>query len=717
MISRTAVVFLGFLIHFQWLSLYHAVQTKFPLDLVAVLLLGLPLLGLSAGLLTRRGEGRLGPVWAAGAAVFAWSLCFSQALNLHFLVSSIYYPYQKPAGYALGVAIYVLAWIACVPYFGGLGTALRTMASARGAGPPWPAMALGFALAYPAAYAARTAVGPYLALLLASGISLAWLGRGVPLRAAALLLLAGGWWAYHAKPTQLYLWRARTYTASEERWSPYYRLTPAFFNEGRCAGGVFNQLMIWYSCSEYDLYPRESRLTIEAMGAGRRKLLELGRTDGMTTLATRNVSPDVRSVTVEIDPLAVRLSRTLLGPFNMNLFRTQGADLMAADWRHVLRDDGERYDFIYLDGLGIRLYTIPLTIIPQENFLYSREAYSDIFRRRMAPGGLLAINWGSTRSEEVYPLVANLPPEIHARAYWGTMTTFPFTGLPLFFVIASEDDTTLERIGREFLAMGNLQEVPLPPEQVEQHRYTDDRPHNQRKLPLMLLVPTLPLAFLVALAFARWMKRSGSGWKNLSPGISAGFLNGVAEALLVSRASILFPLGPAQGWVPSAVMLWGGRALGGLRSPSDRASWLPPVAILGSCLAVTGTVPYSAVTASLALAGVALGAMTCRALHNAGDHPHLHPPPSRGRNENIPSPLAGESASGGEGGGEDGHRLGSWVLGLATGIYSFQWIQYALGFRGTAVMVGVLGFVVAGRASLFPLSIKGQGPIRKRRSS
>lgn len=661
MIPNTKILrplFLGFLFQFHLLSLYRAIQTKFPLDLVAVLMILAPILAFGFGVLAdeartssplRRG------LWAASVLVYVFALSSGYSTNLHFFVSRIYYPYPQPSQGAFRVALWVVAWLASTPCFFGLGRALACPAS-DGAG--WnrrlSAVSLGMVAAFPIAYAAARTLNPYTATALAASITLMLtLPRG--LAAATVALCA----CVHFTPLllqqeQLFAWRIQDYRKLETVWSPFYRLSFISFKENECLGGVFNQLMIWYACKDYDSMPLESRQTSEAFTRGRRRILSLGRTDGMTAMAALHANPNAEKITiVEIDPTAVERSRDTYPDYGNQVLQDPRVRVVASDWRHFLETDTEQYDLVYLDGLGIRLYTEPLTTIPQENFLYSRESFETIFSKRLAPGGLVTANWGSTRKEELFDIVANLPEGVHRAGFWATISTYPFTGLGLFFSLASRDADALNRVADEIRKAGSFKEIPIP-DHLDDHAFTDDRPFLQRGLQPMLLAPSIPLVLLVLAVGWRRIRRRAS---DLPPGrpLAFGLCLGLIEAWVVSDSARRFFAGPALGWVVVGASFWSGAALAHALAARWSRLIHPGVVLPTLLLGLFGgmylpTLPYGP--------GAAL--VTGMAAHLT-----------------FASILSGARAP---------HLIFAFrTLGYAAGLYLFQWLTYLVGFKGTAI--------------------------------
>ncbi|MBK7974153.1 MAG: hypothetical protein IPK07_13040 [Deltaproteobacteria bacterium] len=347
-------------------------------------------------------------------------------------------------------------------------------------------------------------------------------------------------------------------------------------------------------------------------------MLGIGRVDGTTALTVAPPEKPLERVTlVEVDPVVADRLNGALAKYNGGLAHQPQHRIVSADWRTFLEHDDQRYDVLALDGLGIALYTIPLTNFPHEGWLFTRESFRTMFDRRLEKDGVLVINWGSTRENEVYPLVANFPPDVAKAAFWVTFSEYPFSGLPLFLIAASRDHARIEALRAALDGVPPFKEVPIPAD-LSAYKFTDDSPLVQRMVYRDGLVLGFPLAFAVAgcvLTLATRSRRKGLVSAGASGAIvAAGLLTTVGLAWLTSRhARIALPSGAALG-----ALLICGTWLAGLGAALAASARLPRWAALVGAIAAGGAVlglaaqvepPTALIVAGATALGLATGAL------------------------------------------------------------------------------------------------------------
>lgn len=609
----------------------HRIQSsQFPLDMLTVEMIVLPVFGLALGLV--RGE-RWFPAARetrralAIAIVFLGAMAMNRGISLHYFVSEAYYPYPKPAYAPWRLAAFVVSWIAEGGVFAWLGHRWRneiTRPAALGLGMLGAAAGLVVAARAIFAFGAQPVLVGAVALAMLLGLG-TWLAGLVPLAGAALLVLSA------RTPYSFLTWRAlpQDYTLLEQQWTPYYFLNFISLQDDRCLGGIYSYLMLWQVCDEPSLLQREFRYFHGTVGEGKRSMLGIGRVDGTTALTLAPPEKPLERVTlVEVDPVVAERMNGVLARYNGDLAHQPQHRIVSADWRSFLEHDDQRYDVLALDGLGIALYTIPLTNFPHEGWLFTREAFRTIFDRRLEDDGVMIINWGSTREHEVYPLVANLPDDVAKAAFWITFSEYPFSGLPLLLIAASRDHARIDALRTALDGVPPFKEVPIPAD-LAAYRFTDDSPLVQRAVYRDGLFLGYPLAIAVAVAaltLARRSRRKGLVSGLASGGIAlAGALATLGLAWIVSRhARIAVPSGAALG----ALLLAGAWLVGaGGAAILARTRWIR-TAVLTSALAATAAVlalradaePRAiAIVASAVMVGAAAGALATASARAAAD--------------------------------------------------------------------------------------------------
>ncbi len=532
----------------------HRIQSsQFPLDMLTVEMIVLPVFGLALGL--ARGERWFAPARERGRALtvsvlFLGAMAMNRGISLHYFVSEAYYPYPKPAYAWWRLVAFVVSWIAEVGLFAWLGHRWRreiVRPRALGVGLLGAGAGITVAAYSIFAFGAQPVLVAAVALATLLGLR-AVVALVVPVAGAALLLLSA------RAPYSFLTWRAlpQDYTLLEQRWTPYYFLNFIALQNDRCLGGIYSYLMLWQVCDDPSLLQREFRYFHGTLGRGKRSMLGIGRVDGTTALTLASQDQPLERVTlVEVDPVVADRLNGTLARYNGDLAHRPEHRIVSGDWRSFLERDDQRYDVVALDGLGIALYTIPLTNFPHEGWLFTRESFHTIFDERLEKDGVLVVNWGSTRENEVYPLVANLPDDVARAAFWITFSEYPFSGLPLFLIAASRDHARIDALRGALDGVPPFKEVPLP-EDLSRYRFTDDSPLVQRAVYSDGLFLGYPLAIAVlaaAIILVRRSRRKGLLGLGSSGAIAlSGALASIGLAWLVSRhARLALPSGAALG--------------------------------------------------------------------------------------------------------------------------------------------------------------------------
>jgi hypothetical protein len=487
------------------------VLVKFPLNLLLVGLLVYAGLGLAAGVLAG-GRGtdalkRRSLVLAVLAGAWLFGLLANQNVTTHYLLGSVYYPYPLPPRAYLRVGGLVLAiFLSPVPlYIAGhlFGDALR---SARRGSAAFGWFALGMAAAAPAAHFSLLWLGLYAPMVAACALAVAFLPDRRWAVLGLLLCAAAAWSTSHNKNESFYVWRIDEYNHLSTHWTPYYRLDFITFKQGQCIGGVYNTIMIWYACDSVEHYPTEMRRLMAELSRGKERVLLAGRTDGLYAGMLLDANPDIKEFeSVAFDPAAADLMAGEYAQYNGRVFKRRGMSVEAADIRQAVRERanaGKKYDLIFHNGIGIRLFNMPHSVFLQEDYLTARENYDDIFNKLLSPNGVYVIDWGSSMEDEVYPMLANIPDDVHVRAFHIWIGEFPLSGLPLFYVIAARDKAQLDRIAARILLMPTVREVDLKPDMIAAAKFNQNRPIHHKPLAPGLLTLMMPFFILLVAATA-----------------------------------------------------------------------------------------------------------------------------------------------------------------------------------------------------------------------
>ena len=139
-----------------------------------------------------------------------------------------------------------------------------------------------------------------------------------------------------------------------------------------------------------------------------RRVLILGGGEGATLREVLRHPPVTQAVMVDIDEELVNLCRRLLPTFHQGALDDSRATLVFTDGRAWLADQPDgAFDVIILD------ITEPLEEGPA-NLLFTREMY-ELVRRKLGPGGLMAVQSGS----------GNITGRLMADINWTLRAVFP----------------------------------------------------------------------------------------------------------------------------------------------------------------------------------------------------------------------------------------------------------------------------------------------------
>lgn len=503
-----AALALGFASGALTLLFYRIVLIKFPLNLVLVAWLIWVGLGLAVGV-AWGGGGRLraAAAWLVPAACLClFAAIVNQNVTTHYLLGQVYYPYPMPVKSYLrvgGLVVWLLTAPAAFALIGALyGDALRRAASAR---VMHGFFVLGTAVAAVAAHFAILKFGPYAPMIIVSAAVVAFAPRRALAAAGVIACAAALWVATHDTQRAFFVWKIDTYKHLSANWTPYYRVDFISFKNDHCIGGVYNTIMLWFTCDTAKDMPAEMKMLMRNVARGKKHVLLAGRTDGLYASMILDAYPDIRDFThVDFDPVVARLMSGPYARYNGGLFKRPGVTAKSADIRQFIKKQartGKKYDLIFLNGPGIRLFNQPRSVFFQEDYLTARENYEDIFNKLLTRDGVFVIDWGSSMEDEVVPMMANIPDGVHRRAFHFWLGEFPLTGLPLFYVVASRDRAQLDRIAGQILLLPTVREVDLNDARmmrmIDRGRHTENRPVHHKPLAPALLALMSPMFLLL----------------------------------------------------------------------------------------------------------------------------------------------------------------------------------------------------------------------------
>jgi hypothetical protein len=655
-------------------SYYRVVTTKFPLVFLNPMIMVTALTGLAVGLVAARRDADIR--WRTellfGASLVAFgvgNLMFKDA-SVHFLFGRAYYAFPQPSHVVRVMAGHILGFVLSPVPFYLLGRKLgRPDAGGVGAS---AAVWFGAGIGLVAAYLMVPRLGGYATLFVACVlVTSALRRRGAALASAVSLVVLG--LALAHPPYSFFTWQLRDFKRIDSFWSAYYKVDYLSFDDDHCLGGIHNNVMLWDVCDD----PKRAMLVykqlVRALAGGpiaKRRVFSAGRAEGSFAQAMTAKNQRLeRVLTVDYDDrvtadLAGRLAR-----YNGHVFAGGRAASRGQDIRLFVERNTERFDVAYINGAGIMLFFYPLTVIPQEDFLFSADSYRQIFDKLLDKDGVFLMDRGTNSIDEAYLWAGSLPADVQMKIFWTKIADYPLTGVSLGYVFASRNAAELDRIARELTKGEIFKEIPVDPTLRGGHRYTDDRPFMQPEVTVTLGMVGAPvvlgIAVLVPLLRRRLTnadRRAGRSVSRASvayPFVAEGIVAAFIGLWVVSRGARAFVWGAPFGFIMgTALFLAGiGLAVGLLgrrpsgRWPSPRLAGALAVALPAAAFAALLLAPFSAAAAVIAagLGGVgAAGLYLARAHQAPGSFPLV------------------------------------W-LGVVAGVLLFQGAIYVLGFKGTAV--------------------------------
>ncbi len=641
-------------------SFYRVFTVKFPLNFISPTYGSLPLFGIPLGLaLAQRRPtlGRAAAWWlAAGLFLFVVSALAYKDKSVHYLLFGAYYDYPAPTSTWITLGLLASVPLSMVPIV--LATRAAALLPTETRGATVPALLLGVGVGVALAEGLTPACGAYAILIVVSALIAAWLPRWTTAAAAGAAIVVAGVVLYNP-PEAIFTWRLREYKRLETFWTHHYKWDWIEFDNGHCLGGIHNEIMVHYSCDDAEKLPLTHLRMAEAISDGpiaRERVASVGRPDGVIAGAHRARNPHLkRFVAVENDARVVDDVLHHYSKYEGNIFTSNpNFELVASDNRLWIEGTHEKFDALYIDGIGLMLVPFPFTVIQQENYVFSADSYRRIMDDLLTPDGILIVDRGTTSSGESKDLAGGLPPDVQVRTLYTKVPTYPLTGLPLVYILASRNGAELDRIVGE-LTKGNLyaSDPFNAQDSYTWHRSTDDRPWFQPAAVYLMSALTLLFALLALL-----LMRAQIGW-GLPREERLQFLLGVLFAAigiwLPARGARAFIEGTQAGWTECFAALLGGAAAGFAftrgRSPSRRLGLASITAAAGFGAGMALPFSASAALASCGVGGCALGALLASAR-----------PSARG----APAGLV-------------------LVLGIVVGIYVFQAAVLVAGFRMLAV--------------------------------
>jgi hypothetical protein len=628
------VLLLGMCSGALWWTFYRVFTIKFPLNFISPTYATIPLFGIPLGLvLARRAPAlsrRVVTLLGLAIVLFVASTLAFKDKSVHYLLFGAYYDYPAPTSSWVTRGLIASLPLSMVPFLVMTASFVRLPATLHRY--TLPALLLGIGCGVLLAeWWGTPKLGAYAILIVAgAGAALFLPVRLVGLATAASVLLTG-WIMYHP-PEAIFTWQLREYTRLETYWTHHYKLDWIEFGGGHCLGAVKNEIMIGYSCDSPEKLPLTHLRMAEVISNGpirRERVTSIGRADGVIAAAHKTKNPHVkRFVAVENDERAVHAMLSRYSRYQGDIFTTSpNIELVGGDERLWLERTEEKFDAVYLDGIGLMLEPFPLTVIQQENYLFSFDAYRRIFDDLLTPDGVLIIDRGTTNEGESQDLGASLPDGVQVRTLYTKIPTYPLTGLPLVYVIASRNGAELDRIAGE-LIKGNLYgRDTYDPIEARKRRSSDDWPMFQPEAIGGMTVVTVPFALVTLVLILAQIKAASGTWRRgeLWWQTLLGVVFAVTTVWLTARGARNFVAGTQMGFAYAFAAVVAGAAAGLVAGRTWPQSARVLLALAGCIVAFVMQIAWPFVASSALAAcffgGVGLGALLIESRSSAASAP------------------------------------------------------------------------------------------------
>lgn len=231
--------------------------------------------------------------------------------------------------------------------------------------------------------------------------------------------------------------------------SPYARTHIYSYNDGECVTIASNYHSITFNCRDPQKLPRGLKYLFEKLIGGKDgyRAMIIGRSLGMYPNTLLAANPAVGYIqTVEFDPEIMKAVRDRFAAYTVEKRFADKIGYAAGDLSRFVLDQHEKYDLVFFNGIGLSQFQIPFCLPYQEQFLFTPKVLDHVFNELLTDDGLLIVDWGGRSSDDQIHQIGNFPPDVQLRTFWYVMTEPPFTGTPLYYLMASKDHKRLAEI-------------------------------------------------------------------------------------------------------------------------------------------------------------------------------------------------------------------------------------------------------------------------------
>lgn len=285
--------------------------------------------------------------------------------------------------------------------------------------------------------------------------------------AVATLLVCFSIGIYLKQSNAVYLGSLQDAVLEKQVDSPYTRTHFFTYHDRQCVTIDSNYHPITFNCRNPELLPRGLTYFFQFLVGERSnyRALVVGRSLGMYPNILLSVNPQAEVIqTADFDP---QITRQVEKNFSFTDLDDRSAGkrkirYFAGDLSRFMLDHSESYDIVFYNGIGLAQYQVPFCLHFQEYYLLTPEVLNRLFYVILPPDGVFIMDWGGSISKEPLYMLANFPADVDIRIFWYDLIEPPFTGMPLFYIVASRDSARLDALEAHLKKSSFFTRLPRP---------------------------------------------------------------------------------------------------------------------------------------------------------------------------------------------------------------------------------------------------------------
>ena len=386
-------------------------------------------------------------------------------------------------------------------------------------------------------------------------------------------------------------------------WSAYHRLDFISHRaaEGELLTAFYNYMPMWTTGPTLKDDELPTALLKNQLPENAKVLL-VGSGGGRTLSLIVQEKMKIKMVANEIDDQVIKTMQGRFARYNNSGYNQPFVRVIPGDGRLAMQQllrEGETFDRIIIEGPDTRIVSQSRSVIPIDNYLFTRES-AQTLTKLLKPGGLL-LNYmtGSTLADVEYSLAA-LTGLFQYRYIFSAVDQMPpFKGLPICYIVAAQKASTLSEFLKAIPETYQFENNVIPAEKA----LSDERPVLFGQTFAYVLSVVVVLLVLLIIPF---FKRGGfyRDWLNGFLALLLGLGFTILELYVLDRYSREF-VSPALGLALSLVVFLSGGIIGlWLVEYRRNTGYIVVTALTGFCLLLPlgghGSLLISAVAGFLA---------------------------------------------------------------------------------------------------------------------